>query len=100
MGIVRDGLERQLLHDPQVPIATVADSAFNWPGLAEYYSFSAGLRPGKWREAVGLIEQESRRPLEAGFTVPEVDRAVSSALEGCASSVTGRRHDTLSALLA
>lgn len=86
MAIVRDRIERQLLSDPQVPIATVSDTASRWPGLAEFYSFTGSLRPGKWREALTLLDQETRRPLETGFTMPEVDRLVLSTLKSARSA--------------
>lgn len=82
MAIVRDRLERLVLTSPQVPIASVSFQTSRWPELAEFYSFSANFRTGKWHEALTLLEQETRRPLVTGFTVPEVDRAVTNTLKG------------------
>ncbi len=81
LAMVRDRIERQLLNDPAVPIASISFDVFNWSGLAGYYSLRASARPGRWRDALTLVENETRRPLTGGFTLPEVDRAVTSSLK-------------------
>ncbi|MBP2277530.1 M16 family metallopeptidase [Sphingomonas sp. PL20] len=86
MAIVRDRLERLVLTTPQLPIASVSLQTSRWPELAEFYSLSANFRAGKWQEALALLEEETRRPLVTGFTVPEVDRAVTNTLKGARSA--------------
>ncbi len=49
-----------------------AGSSF-WLNAIRFHDISVSPEEGKWREAVGILEQELRRALEHGFTQAEVD---------------------------
>lgn len=62
--------------------------------LSDGANAGASATPKKWREALGVVEQEVRRALQHGFTQAEVDEQIANMRASRENSV--RRQETIS----
>lgn len=62
--------------------------------LADSASASVSSPPEKWREALGVLEQEIRKALEHGFTQAEIDEQLANIRTGAENAIL--REDTRS----
>ncbi|MBV8972243.1 MAG: insulinase family protein [Sphingomonadaceae bacterium] len=102
LRLVADRLDRELLRGGDLPLTTINQNLEAYAGVSEAAVVTAGVSEGRWREGLEEIEREVRRPQTGGFTVPEVDRAVTDLLKSARSDSTraaARTSDQLAAAI-
>ena len=66
--------------DSPISSASMRAGDFYDLGFALYSSIDADCKPGNWKEALAVIEQELRRAIEHGFTASELAEARANLL--------------------
>ncbi len=66
--------------DSPISSASMRAGDFYDLGFALYSSIDADCKPGNWKEALAVIEQELRRAIEHGFTASELTEARANLL--------------------
>lgn len=66
--------------DSPISSASMRAGDFYDLGFALYSSIDADCKPGNWKEALAVIEQELRRAIEHGFTASELAEAKANLL--------------------
>jgi zinc protease len=66
--------------DSPISSASMRAGDFYDLGFAVYSSIDADCKPGNWKEALAVIEQELRRAVEHGFTAAELAEARANLL--------------------
>ena len=69
------------------PISSGSAGRFEWFNAIEFGSIDVTPGEGKWKEAVGVMEQELRRAIEHGFAEAELDEIKAHILNGAEQSV-------------
>ena len=94
-GIVSRRLAKIALGENS-PILTGYFSNLDGWKVFEQVTVGAIAKEGAWKEALALVEQETRRAVEHGFTQAEVDEQLANrrtALKNAVAGVTTRRSD-------
>ncbi|WP_432769611.1 MAG: insulinase family protein [Sphingopyxis sp.] len=96
-AIVSRRLAKIALDEESPILSGYFSEAGGWK-IFDQVTFGAIAKEGAWREALALVEQESRRAVEHGFTQAEVDEQLANRRTGLRNAVAGvttRRSETL-----
>ena len=94
-GIVSRRLAKIALGENSPILAGYFNDSDGWK-VFEQVTVGAIAKEGAWKEALALVEQETRRAVEHGFTQAEVDEQLANrrtALKNAVAGVTTRRSD-------
>lgn len=96
-AIVGRRLAKVALQEDSPILAGYFSDAEGWK-VFDQITVGAVAKEGAWKAALALVEQETRRAVEHGFTQAEVDEQIANrrtAFKNAVSGVTTRRSDSL-----